>query len=150
LFHRALAAPMDDATRAFALRALAEIAAEECAMEARAHAERALAALAEPDWADGFAAYAELDEEARRLVRARAAIDALGWIDAMAAAGARPKIAVEAAAALERALAIEGTDPAAALGLLAPHERALDAVPIARGLDERARAVLAEQHHRRA
>ncbi len=144
----ALAGPLAAPDREAALRRVREIEAAERARAAQAAVDHVASLLAEAPLAYlTLAAYAELPEESRTAVRARIALPALGWLDRIPAArpGGRVRAAVEAVRALQRASSLVDKDPAAAAALVAAHDRLLDDVPLARSIEQRARAAAAEE-----
>lgn len=150
--HKALACPLAAAEREAALGRVRQIEAAERDKAARERAEHVAALLAGADRTRGLVAYAELSDGLRREVRARDASPTLGVLDDILAAlpSGRSKAAVDAALALERAAALADKDASAAAALLTPHERALERVPLAGVIADKARAAAAEERHRRA
>lgn len=139
---RALAGPLPAAEREAALARVERLEALVREKDAHDQVARTAALLGAADPARGLGAYAELAEDLRAEIRARIASPALGFIDQILAArpGGRVKATVDAAVALERAAALADRDAEAAAASLAPHERALEGVPLARAIADRARA----------
>ncbi len=152
LAQRALGCPLPAADRERALGRLREAEAALREQAARTQVERVVALLAEADRARALAAYVELEAGERAAVQSRVPLPALEWLDAMPAArpGGRVRAVVEAALALARAAALVEKDPAGAAALVAAHERLLDEVPLARAIEQRARAAAVEERARRA
>ncbi len=104
--------------------------------------EQAIRALEAGDPRAGLTIYAGLEEALRVRVRARSARPELAWIDRMTGTRGGDRLRVEAALAMEGALAALARDPQAALALLAPHEAALERVPEAGRIAREAEAAL--------
>jgi hypothetical protein len=149
LVHRALTCPLAPAERQAALRRVADLEAALRGKEARKKVEQVVGLLVEADRARGLAAYADLDDALRAEVRAVVPLPVLEWMDKVRAGG-RVRAAVEAVLALDRAAAIADRDPAGAAAIIAAHERMLEEVPLARSIEQRARAAAAEDQRRRA
>jgi len=152
LVHRALACPLPAADRLRALKRQREAEAILHEQEVRARIEQVVALLAEADRARALAAYVELAAAERAAVQARVPLPVLQWLDAIPAArpGGRVRAAVEAVLALARASALAEKDLAGAAALIAAHERLLEELPLARSIEQRARAAAAEERAHRA
>ncbi len=149
---RALACPLPASDRERALGRLREAEALGRRQALRVQVDHVVALLAEADRARALTAYVELDKEGRAAVRARVALPALEWLDQIPSArpGGRVRAAVEAVLALARASSLAEKDVAAAAALVAAHDRLLEDVPLARSIEQRARAAAVEERARRA
>lgn len=112
----------------------------------------AVAAFAGEDERAAHLAYLALAAPLRERARQALRRPTLAWLEAAAApaTGQRAHAAVAAVLALERAAAVAGGDPRAALDELAPHLKTLRAVDAARALASEADARLEEGRRRGA
>jgi hypothetical protein len=131
-------------------RRLAWVDAEMAERAVQSRVAEVCSRFARDDLVAALSAYASLEDEPRRRVRAHVSHPALERIERLLQGRTAVAAAVDAAIALGDALSLVDGDPGAALAKLEAHARALEGIPEAARTGASARQAVAEQRRRAA